>query len=148
MIKIFSILLMFFFASLLFSKEFISIKEVTNKANLRKGPGNWYPVKWIIETPGLPLKLLEESDNYDKVELHDGTRGWLSKILTSKVTNLIVINDSFLVNRSGVIKAKILKNNIIKEHNCNLKKLPDYCKVRINNIKGFINKSFLWGFAR
>ena len=64
------------------SDDFISIKEITNKANLRKGPGDWYPIKWQINAPSLPLKIIEKGEFFDKVELHDGTQGWLSKILT------------------------------------------------------------------
>ena len=87
MINIINILLFSLLLKFSFATEFISIKEITNEANLRKGPGNWYPVKWIIKTPNLPLKVLEKGDKFDKVELHDGTQGWLSKILTSNTKN-------------------------------------------------------------
>ncbi len=130
----------------LMSNDFISIKEVTNKANLRKGPGDWYPIKWQINTPSLPVKILEKGEFYNKVELHDGTQGWLSKILTSDKKNLIVIRDTNLLSTSGKIKAKVLKDNIIKTYDCNLEKKSHLCKVEIQNIKGFIKKSYLWGF--
>ena len=32
-------------------------------------------LKWIIETPSLPLKLIEENEAYSKVQLHDKTEG-------------------------------------------------------------------------
>ena len=127
------------------SDDFISIKDVTNKANLRKGPGDWYPIKWQINTPGLPLKVIERGEFYNKVELHDGTQGWLSIILTSTKNNLIVIRDANLLSNNGKIKAKVLKDNIIKTYNCNLEKRPKLCRVEIQNAKGFIKKSYLWG---
>ena len=134
------------FSSTLISDDFISIKEVTNKANLRKGPGDWYPIKWQINSPSLPLKIIEKGEFFDKVELHDGTQGWLSKILTSSKKNLIVIKDTSLLNSKGKTKAKILKDNIIKIYNCDLEKKPQLCKVEIKDIKGYIKKSYLWGF--
>ena len=130
----------------LISNDFISIKEVTDKANLRKGPGDWYPIKWQINSPGLPLKILERGEYFDKVELHDGTKGWLSKILTSNKKNLIVIKDTNLLNSNGKAKAKILKDNIIKRYNCDLEKNPQLCRVEIKDIKGYIKKNNLWGF--
>ena len=139
------ILLIFILFAPLISDDFISIKEVTNKANLRKGPGDWYPIKWQINAPSLPIKVLEKGEFYNKVELHDGTRGWLSKILTTNKKNLIVIKDSNVLSSNGKIKAKILKDNIIKNYNCNLEK-KQLCKVEIKNIKGYIKKSSLWGF--
>ena len=138
-------LLIFILYSAILSDDFISIKKVTNKANLRKGPGDWYPIKWQINTPSLPLKILEKGEFFNKVELHDGTQGWLSKILTSSIRNLIVIKDVNLLNSNGKTKARILKDNIIKDYDCNLEKKPKLCKVKVQNIKGYIKKSYLWG---
>ena len=140
------ILLIFIFLNPIISDDFISIKDVTNKANLRKGPGDWYPIKWQINTPSLPLKVIERGEFYNKVELHDGTQGWLSIILTSNKKNLIVIKDTNLISSNGKMKAKILKDNIIKTYNCDLEKKSQLCKVEIKNIKGYIKKSDLWGF--
>ncbi len=140
------ILLIFILLNPIISDDFISIKDVTNKANLRKGPGDWYPIKWQINTPGLPLKVIEKGEFYNKVELHDGTQGWLSIILTSNKKNLIVIRDTNLISNNGKIKAKVLKDNIIKTYNCDLEKKSQLCKVEIKNIKGYIKKSNLWGF--
>ncbi len=142
----FKTLLILLFTQLTISKDFISIKDITNKANLRKGPGDWYPVKWIIETPGLPLKVLERSDRFHKVELHDGTQGWLSMILTTKKNNLILLGDALLKNKNGKVKAKVLKHNIIKDFDCKLDKKPNVCKVTIQSYKGYISKKSLWGF--
>ena len=140
------ILLIFILLSPIISDDFISIKEVTNKANLRKGPGDWYPITWQINTPSLPVKVLEKGEFYNKVELHDGTQGWLSKILTSDKKNLIVIRDTNLLGSNGKVKAKVLKDNIIKTYNCDLEKKSHFCRVKIQNVKGFIKKSYLWGF--
>ncbi|MEC8100612.1 MAG: SH3 domain-containing protein [Pseudomonadota bacterium] len=140
------ILLILILLTPIISDDFISIKEVTNKANLRKGPGDWYPIIWQIYTPNLPVKVLEKGEFYNKVELHDGTQGWLSKILTSDKKNLIVTRDANLLSSNGKIKAKVLKDNIIKNYNCAYEKRPQLCKVEIQNIKGFIKKSYLWGF--
>ena len=107
------ILLIFIFLNPIISDDFISIKEVTNKANLRKGPGDWYPIKWQINAPSLPLKVIEKGEFYNKVELHDGTQGWLSIILTSSKRNLIVIRDTNLLSNNGEIKAKVLKLSLI-----------------------------------
>ena len=139
-------LTLFLLAKIALGNNYISIKEVTTKANLRVGPGSWYPIKWIIETPSLPLKLLEENENYFKVQLHDSTVGWISKTLISKKKNLIVINDTILTNKKGKLKAKILKNYIIEDHDCLNKKHQETCFVKIEKIKGFIKKSDVWGY--
>ena len=127
------------------AKSFISIKKVTTIANLRAGPGNWYPVKWVIKNPNLPLKILEENDTYYKVELHEGTKGWLSKTLVSKKRNLIVTKDAKLSSKDGATKALVLRDYIIKKYNCDIKKI-NYCKVKIDKTNGYIEKENLWGY--
>ena len=129
------ILLIFLLLTPIISDDFISIKEVTNKANLRKGPGDWYPIKWQIKAPSFPVKILEKGEFYNKIELHDGTQGWLSKILTSNKKNLIVIKDANLLSSSGKIKAKVLKDNVIKTYDCDLEKKSQLCKVEIKILK-------------
>ena len=53
---------------------FVSIKSTTN---LRAGPGKNYPINWTLTLQNLPVKILEKGDTYSKVELHDGTIGWI-----------------------------------------------------------------------
>ncbi len=128
-----------------FAKQFISIKNVTNVANLRAGPGVWYPIKWILKSPDLPLRLIEEEKKFSKVELHDGTIGWLSKTLISKKVNLIVLKDTNLSNKNGLVLAKVLKDFIIKTHDCNIKNV-ELCKVKVAKKFGYIEKKYLWGY--
>tara|TARA_B110000444_G_C18674645_1_gene516871 strand:+ start:135 stop:587 length:453 start_codon:yes stop_codon:yes gene_type:complete len=126
--------------------DYRSLKEVTTKANLRAGPGRWYPVKWVIKNPSLPIKVIEENDGFLLAELHDGKKYWIYKDLTHRKHNLIVTKDTVIKNNKGKVIAKVLKDVIIKEHSCSEKKDSNLCKVKINNVKGFIYKNSLWGY--
>ena len=63
-----------FINSLSVSENFVSIKS---KSNLRAGPGKQYPIKWTLTLPNMPVKVLDKSPSYTKVELYDGTIGWI-----------------------------------------------------------------------
>ena len=128
------------------ASDYRSIKEVTSKANLRAGPGRWYPIKWVIKKPSLPVKIIDENEDFLHVLLHDGTKYWIYKDLTDSKHNLIVIEDTVIKNKKGQVIAKVLKDVIIKEHNCSEKKESNVCRVRINSVKGYIYKSSLWGY--
>ena len=65
-------LILFVFES--FSGNFASIKS---KSNLRAGPGKQYPIKWVISIPNMPVRIIEKSKDYSKIELVDGTTGWI-----------------------------------------------------------------------
>ena len=143
---LFIIFFTFSFIKLGFATDYRSIKEVTSKANLRAGPGRWYPIKWVIKKPSLPIKIIEENEGFLHALLHDGTKYWIYKDLTDSTHNLIVIKDTVIKNKKDQVVAKVLKDVIIKDHNCSQKNDSNLCRVKINNIKGFIYKSNLWGY--
>jgi SH3-like domain-containing protein len=145
---LFIIFFTFSFIKLGFASDYRSIKEVTSKANLRAGPGRWYPIKWVIKKPGLPIKIIDENEDFLHALLHDGTRYWIYKDLTDNKQNLIVIEDTVIKNKKGLVIAKVLKDVIIKEHNCSKKNDSNLCRVEIDNIKGLIYKSSLWGYSK
>ena len=140
------IFLIFSFIKLSIALDYRSLTDEATKANLRAGPGRWYPIKWVIEKPSLPIKIIEENEGFLFAQLHDGTRYWIYKNLTNSKHNLIVIKDAAIKNSKGKIVARILKDVIIKEHNCSEENNSDLCKVRISNVKGYIYKTDLWGY--
>ena len=95
----------------------------------RSGPGRWYPIKWVIKKPSLPIKIIDENEDFLFALLHDGTKYWIYKDLTDNNHNLIVIEDTVIKNKKGKVIAKVLKDVIIKEHNCSEKKDTNLCKV-------------------
>ena len=142
---LFIIFFTFGFIKLCFAADYRSIKEVTSKANLRAGPGRWYPIKWVIKKPSLPIKIIDENEDFLHILLHDGTKYWIYKDLTDSKHNLIVTEDTVIKNKKGQVIAKVLKDVIIKEHDCSEKEETNLCRVNINSVKGFIYKSNLWG---
>ncbi len=127
--------------------KFKSINEKSTVANLRSGPGDWYPVKWVIRRPKLPLLVVKVSKNFKYVELHDGTEGWLHKKLISNSATAILVRDSYIKDYQGNRIAKILKNSIVKVNNCFKAKIDNiyFCNVYEDNFKGYLPKNDLWG---
>tara|TARA_E500000178_G_C16951367_1_gene721447 strand:- start:53 stop:508 length:456 start_codon:yes stop_codon:yes gene_type:complete len=125
--------------------EYKSIKLITKKAYLRAGPGKWYPVKWILKVPGLPLKIIEENGDFNFVEIYDGTKGWISKTLISSKKNAVVIKDTYIYDKKGNAKALAKKNVIINVSNCNIVSNRTLCEVKNKKISGFISKDKIWG---
>ena len=129
--------------------QYKSIKKVTKEAYLRAGPGKWYPVKWILKVPGLPLRILEENGNYNLVEIYDGTKGWVSKTLISNKKYVIIIDDTKVYNSNGGVKAFIKKNVVLELLSCERKDVSQrFCKVRNQKISGYVNEQKIWGKIR
>tara|TARA_B100000902_G_C26619593_1_gene579128 strand:- start:120 stop:530 length:411 start_codon:yes stop_codon:yes gene_type:complete len=128
-----------------FSQDFISIKS---KSNLRAGPGQQYPIKWILKYPNLPVKVLEVNSSYTKVELHDGTRGWVWNATTSKKNYYIITEDTFIIDKNKNKIALIKKNVLLEQIKCiQLIEEEEYCKINKKDFKGYIKKKSIWGIS-
>ena len=128
-----------------FSQDFISIKS---KSNLRAGPGQQYPINWVLKYPNLPVKVLEKNSAYTKVELYDGTKGWVWNATTSKKKYYIVIEDSYIIDKKQKKIAQVKKNVLLEQIKCTeFIEEQEYCKVSKDNIKGYLHKKSIWGFS-
>jgi SH3-like domain-containing protein len=47
------------------------------KVNLRAGPGDQYPIRWVLTRKGMPVELLDRFDVWRKIRDWQGTVGWV-----------------------------------------------------------------------
>ena len=129
-----------------FADSFVSIKS---KANLRAGPGKQYPINWILNLQNMPVKMLEKGNIYSKIELADGTIGWIWNSTISKNKSIIVLKDSFIFdkNKNNIVFVK--KNVVLEKVKCNeLVSNEKSCKIKIRNYKGYISEKNIWGINK
>lgn len=123
--------------------RFVSIAHT--KANMRTGPSMNYPIKWVYQRKGYPLKVTDEYGPWRKVVEKDGTTGWMHvQVLSGKRTALInrrtrslfkkpiTTSPVTLIAEAGVIAV--------------LDKCQDnWCLVEIDGTEGWILKNQLYG---
>ncbi len=128
-----------------FSTDFISIKS---KSNLRAGPGQQYPINWILKLKNMPVKVLEKNSSYTKIELYDGTKGWVWNATTSKKKYYLILENTYIVDKSKKKVALAKKNVLFDQIRCTeVIQNEEYCKVSKNNFKGYIAKKSIWGIS-
>ena len=133
----------YFTISISISESFVSIKSTTN---LRAGPGKQYPINWTLTIQNMPVKMLEKGEVYSKVELYDGTVGWIWNATISNKKSLIVLEDSYIYDKNKNKIALVKKNTILDKLKCKeLIYQVKSCKVSVSNIKGYINETRVWG---
>lgn len=145
--KIFQIIVIFFsFLNVSFSKEIVYMSLKPNKVNLRSGPNKEFPILYIYQLKFMPVKITGEYDNWFKIVDKDGDVGWISEQLLSKARTIITLNDMQLLysnyNKEAYPTYRLGKNVIAKFLKCK----ENRCKVKIGKIKGWLNKSDIWGF--
>ena len=144
--KIFIFFFLLYLSSNSFADSYASIKSTSN---LRAGPGKHYPINWTLTLQNMPVKILEEGNTYSKVELYDGTIGWIWNATISKKKSIIVLKDSYIFDKKKSNIALVKRNVILDILKCDeLISNTKSCKIKKNNIKGYISVKDIWGIKK
>ena len=124
--------------------RFVSLKS--DDANIRVGPSKNYPIEIKYIKKNYPLKILEEYEEWRKVEDFNGNIGWIHKSLISGIrTGIVLSNDNknikLLNTLGGNVIGEIGKGNIVNLEKCKI----DWCLVSSGNFKGWMDKKYIWG---
>ena len=144
MLKIISFFIFFFIPSTYaFDEYFLTLRN--DKVNLRQGPSFEYPIKLFYKKKFLPVLVQDSFENFRKIRDHENNTGWVHISQLSKKKAAITIEDDQLVfDRPSIYStpSAVLKKGKL----CRIKKCKDnWCKVQVNNFKGWVKKDSLWG---
>ncbi|WP_370931703.1 SH3 domain-containing protein [Bartonella sp. DGB1] len=127
--------------------RYVSLKAKTT--NVRVGPGVQYRIAWTFTQRSLPVKIINEYDNWRYIEDYTGSKGWITAGLLSSSKYILVAPNK--KNRHyKLYNKKDVKSNIIAQISSgaigSLKICEDnWCKVVFDRVTGWIEKKYLWG---
>ena len=125
--------------------RYVSLKS--NDANIRVGPSKNYPIVIKYIRKNYPLKVIEEYEEWRKIEDFKKNIGWVHKSLISgERTGIVKTKDNIKsISIYNTIDGKIIgtigTGNIIKLNKCKI----NWCLIEINNYKGWVIKKNIWG---
>ncbi len=123
--------------------RFVSIG--TDKANVRTGPGERYPIDFVFVKKDTPVKVVAEYGRWRKVEDADGSEGWVYGALLSGRRFGVVLGGQrtvYLQPDASAAPVFFADAGVIgKLESC----IKDWCKIEVNSLKGWIPKTQIWG---
>lgn len=130
--------------------RFVSLKS--EKVNMRVGPGTQFPIAWRYLKRGLPMEIIQESDNWRKVRDSEGNEGWILHSLLSgnrtaivnpwekdKVVGLTELRSD--AEKTARLKAKMEPGVVAEVEGCE----ENWCRISVQNTEGYVEKQNLWG---
>lgn len=128
--------------------RFVSLaRDVTN---VRAGPGQQYPVKWVVKKKALPVEVILEFDHWRKIKDHEGEQGWVYQtLLSGKRTALIqgekavpaFDKNPSLNSRKASVSLMLEPLSLVEINHCN----GAVCHMSVSGLSGWIEKKSLWG---
>ena len=142
--KIFSLILICFFLPFYASSEetFLSLKK--GKVNVRYGPSFESPIKYVYKKLNLPIKQIDEKENFRRIIDYKNNSGWIHVSQLKKINSIIPMTDKILFKKPSYFSnpiAKIEKGRLLIVQKCNDK----WCKVTSGKYKGWIKRDNIWG---
>lgn len=123
---------------------FASIRS--NEANVRTGPSVKYPIQWVYKRKNWPVEVTATFEGWRKISDINGEAGWIHESLLTRKRNVMINTEGVQeVYRLPVLTATVMmlvENGVIAEL---LQCKADWCKIQVDDIKGWVRSEFLWG---
>ncbi|MDP9127140.1 MAG: SH3 domain-containing protein [Pseudomonadota bacterium] len=122
--------------------RFASLRS--DEVNMRTGPGTRYPIEWVFKRQGLPVEVISEYEVWRRVRDPDGAEGWVHESALSGKRSVIVTAPHDLLDDAdpkAAVVAHVQAGVVGQLVSCS----KDWCKLRINGIKGYLPRGDFWG---
>ena len=142
--KILLLLIIIFSSDLVANEksEFLSLKK--SKVNVRYGPGFDYPVKYIYKKINLPVKIIDEKENFRRIIDFKKNSGWIHTSQLKKNKAFILLEDQILFKKPTKYSKPILKiskGRLLLVKKCKAK----WCKIKTEKYIGWLKANNVWG---
>lgn len=117
----------------------------SGEVNVRTGPGMQFPIRWVYTRPGLPVRVVEEHDNWRRVEDPDGTEGWTQSNLLSTRRTVLVAGGTREVRRKADPDARVLLRAEAGVLADLLECAGEWCRVELADKRGWLPRDGIWG---
>ena len=135
----------------LFLTNFLSANENSyylvlknNEVNVRYGPGFDYPVKYVYKKKNLPVKQIDEKENFKRIIDLKNNSGWIHVSQLKKANSIIVLENKILFQKASNFSkpiARLEKGRLLVIKKCE----KSWCNIKTENYSGWIKTDNVWG---
>lgn len=123
--------------------RFVSLKRA--QINVRRGPGLTNRIDWVFTRAGMPLRITAEYEHWRRVEDQTGEGGWVQYAMLSGARTVLVQTDMAefraAADATSAVSFQAERGVIGQLLECE----PDWCRVEVEDNKGWVSKADLWG---
>ena len=124
--------------------RFVSLDA--DKVNLRAGPGQRYPIEWVLTRRDTPVEIIAQFENWRRIREWDGTIGWVQQNLLTGKRHAIVAKGEiravhYQPNPASALVARAEPGVIGRLTECR----EAWCRFETASVSGWVRRADLWG---
>lgn len=125
--------------------RFVATSEA--KANVRRGPGQEYPLLWQYQGLGIPLEIVAEYGHWRQIRDHEGDEGWMHMRLLRSTHRVMVQSGPHAIalkarpDTGASTRAYVSNGALGKVSQCS----QGWCEIAIGDYDGWLPRDKLWG---
>tara|TARA_B110000858_G_C17555580_1_gene360123 strand:- start:70 stop:519 length:450 start_codon:yes stop_codon:yes gene_type:complete len=126
-------------------EKFLSLKK--NKVNVRYGPSFNTEIKYIYKKINLPVKQIDQKENFRRIVDLKNNSGWIHISQLKKANSVIILDDKILFKKPSNFSKPIAR--LERGRLLVIKKCENYwCKIITGDYKGWIKAENVWGYTK
>jgi len=126
-------------------EKFLSLKK--NKVNVRYGPSFDSKIKYIYNKINLPVKQIDQKDNFLRILDLKNNSGWIHVSQLKKSNSIIILENKILFKKPSNFSrpiARLDKGRLLVIKKCE----NNWCNVTTNDYSGWIKTINVWGSTK
>jgi SH3-like domain-containing protein len=123
-------------------EKFLSLKK--SKVNVRYGPSFESEIKYIYKKINLPIKQIDQKENFRRIVDLKNNSGWIHVSQVKKSNSIIILEDKILFKKASNFSkpiARLEKGRLLVIKNCE----NNWCNITTDNYSGWIKNGNVWG---
>ena len=123
--------------------RFVTLRS--DQVNLRVGPGENYPIEWVLTRKDMPVEIIKEFENWRMIRDWQGTEGWVHERMLAGKRAVIIKGGIRTLRRQPDVAAPAVAHAepgvIARLMECR----ADWCRVDAADHTGWVQRGDLWG---
>jgi SH3-like domain-containing protein len=123
--------------------RFVSLRA--DKVNLRTGPGDRYPIEWVLTRKDMPVQITAEFEHWRRIRDYEGTEGWVHERMLEGKRDIVITGAVRPLRRQPVANAAVVARAepgvVARLLECQ----GPWCRVDAGEAAGWLRRDELWG---
>ncbi|HEX4186035.1 MAG TPA: SH3 domain-containing protein [Stellaceae bacterium] len=123
--------------------RFVSLRS--DQVNLRVGPGENYPIQWVLTHKEMPVEIVKEFEHWRMIHDWQGTEGWVHERMVTGKRTVVVKGGIRALRRQPDLAAEVVARAEPGVFAHLIECRGAWCRIETADITGWVQRNEIWG---